>query len=332
MDTKYRTSAIIAVCGFIPLLAGAASVEESLIKQIGSMRSVPTNQWTWLDRDWGTSLVLRFYRSYGSLFVDLDEESDFILWEEDEVKLYKDLARRSLKPGYFLIELTGYPLATFSAWMESELNSQYHYFDIGDKFNLIRSLGAGYQEPWSTSVFLGQLATFWDIDAQGDLIMAANGAAGMVITGRFQQLFDNSIVNGSWFRVEWKIKGEGIEGARRRFWDIKAGFRFYGIPEIHNTANLSLKRQRTDNEIVGVRMLKNSMMAIDLQLPVSEINSGLTRAMVEYVRYVPFKTVLMGLKVGFIYENRMHYDIELQSFDGERKRSWELIIQPMIIL
>ncbi len=332
MVTKYCTSAIVAVCIFMPLMADAAPAEESLITQVGSMKSAPTSQWNWSDKDWGTALVLRFYRSYGSLFVDLDEESDFIFWEEDEIKLYRDLGRRSFKPGYFLIEITGYPLATFSAWMESNLNSQYDFFDIGEKFNLIRSLGAGYQEPWSTSIFIGQLATFWDIDDQGDLRMAANGAAGTVVTGGFQQLFDNSIVNGSWFRVEWKIKGEGVEGARRRFWDIKAGFRYYGLPEIPNTVGLSLKRQRTDNENVGTGVLENSMMAVDLQLPVSGINSGLTRALVEYARFVPFRSVLVGLKIGFLYENRMHYDGEMQSFGSQREKSWELIIQPMVVL
>lgn len=332
MCSILRKSAVTALCILLPVGVIAGPKKTSLRRSTELLKSAPAKHWRWLERDWGTALVLRPHRSYGSFFVDLDKERDFILWEEDEFKLYRDLVRRSVRPGYFLIELTGYPLAAFSAWLQAEQNSRYHYFDVGRKFNLIRSLGAGHQEPWSTSIFLGQLATFWDLDEQDDMIVTARGAAGLVVTGGTKQLFDNSVVNAEWCRVEWKVKGEGIEGSRNRFWDLKVGYRWYGILEISNALTLSLKRQRTDKHSRGAGLSDNSLAVVELQLPTSEIGSGFSRVLLEYARFVPFRKVLVGLKVGFLYERRQPYEAETGAFGAEKVKSWELILQPMVVI
>ncbi|UCH63420.1 MAG: hypothetical protein JSU77_02900 [Fidelibacterota bacterium] len=331
MRSILRRNIIIAFCLFLPVQAGAGSNGRPPVRSSRYVNPSPAKHWRWLERDWGTALVLRPYRSYSSLFIDLDKDGDFTLWEEDEVKLYRELVRRSVRPGYFLIELTGYPLAAFSAYLEAEQNSSYQYFDVSQEFNLIRSLGAGYQEPWSTSIFLGQLATFWDLDEADELVLAATGAAGFVATAGIQQLFDNCVVKAEWFRIEWKVKGEGIEGGRKRFWDLKAGYRWYGIPEISNTISLSLKRQRTDKQSRGTGLSDNSMAAMELQMPASEIGGGFSRVLLEYARFMPFRKILAGLKVGFLYEHRRPYEAETGAFGEDKVKSWELILQPMVI-
>ncbi len=191
-----------------PILRG--SVIAILCLCASCRAAAPARHWRWLERDWGSALVLRPYRSYGSLFVDLDKERDFTLWEEDEFKLYRDLVRRSVRPGYFLVELTGYPLTAFSAWLAAEHGNTYHWFDIGGRFNLVRSLGAGNQEPWSASVFLGQLATFWNLNEQDELVVAARGVAGPVATAGTRQLFDNRIVKAGWYRVDGRSRARGL--------------------------------------------------------------------------------------------------------------------------
>ena len=293
--------------------------------------SPPAFAWRWLERDWGAALVPGPYRSYGSLFVDLDPEEDFLIWQEEELPLYRDLARSSVRPGYLLLELTGYPLAMVPAWAEEDQNQLYHALDIGPEFNLLRSLGAGYQEPWSVSLFQGQLATFWTLDAQDELAVAARGAAGFVMTGGFQQLFDNSVVTAPWFRVEWKIKGEGLEGSKRRFWDLKAGYRWYGIPEVANTVSISLERRRTDKERWDWRPAGNSLAAVDVQLPLTELTGGPSRLFLEYAKLFPVWKVLVGMKLGYLYQYRPVYDRETSIFSSERERDWEIILQPLVI-
>ncbi|MCH8840800.1 MAG: rod shape-determining protein, partial [Planctomycetes bacterium] len=76
-----------------------------------------------------------------------------------------------------------YPVASISAWMEEHESSSYQNFNIGENFNLLKSFGAGIQEPWSISLFLGQLGTYWDLDDDDELFIAATGASGLVLTG-----------------------------------------------------------------------------------------------------------------------------------------------------
>jgi len=264
--------------------------------------------------------------------VDLAGKDEFLVWHEDEVKLYRDLVRRSFQWDYLVVEATGYPLAALSAWMEAEQNARYRQFDIGSNFNLLRSLGAGYQEPWSLSLFLGQLLTYWSMDDQDELVIAARGAAGLVATAGLQQLFDNSIVEAPWTRIEWKVKGEGSEGPRERYWDLKVGHRWYGLAEIPNTLTLSLERGRTDRVRVKWNPEQNNITLLQLQWPTTEIRSGFSRVLFEYTKFVPVRRVLVGLKVGFLYENRKSYDASSGSFASEKERTWELVIQPQIIL
>jgi hypothetical protein len=284
------------------------------------------------ERNLGTALVPGPYRSYASLFLDLTRKDEFLIWHENEVQLYRDLVRRSFQRDYLVVEATGYSVAALSAWMEAEQNARYRQFDIGSEFNLLRSLGAGYQEPWSMSVFLGQLLTYWSTDDQDELFIAARGAAGLVATGGLHQLFDNSVVEGPWTRLEWKVKGQGSEGPRERYWDLKVGHRWYGLSQIPNTLTLTLERGRTDRMRFKWNPEQNNVTLLQLQLPTTELRSGLSRVLFEYTKFVPVRGILVGLKVGFLYENRKPYDATKESFAIDKEKTWELVIQPMVIL
>jgi hypothetical protein len=47
--------------------------------------------------------------------------------------------------------------------------------------NLIESVSWGYQEPFSISLFAGQLAAFLTMNDQEDLVAAATGVSGLVL-------------------------------------------------------------------------------------------------------------------------------------------------------
>ncbi|MFB0515012.1 MAG: hypothetical protein ACETWG_00215 [Candidatus Neomarinimicrobiota bacterium] len=331
MTSILQRGILLSLLFWLPTTAGAGEGGSSCSRYGSMWETIPTRHWRWLDRDWGAALVMGTYRSYGSLFVDLDREEDFTIWQEDEIHLYRDLLHRSLRPGYFLLELTEYPLAAFSAWLERDESDVYHAFNVGKEFNLIRSLGAGYQEPWSVSVFLGQLAAFWNLSDEDELVVAATGAAGLVVTTGLQQLFDNAVVEGGWFRIEWKLKGEGSEGPKQRFWDLKGGYRWYGIPEVSNTLSLTLQRERTDRGSKDWRLLNNSTTALELQMPISEPGDGFSRVLFEYGKFFPLRKRLVGLKVGYLYENRRKYVVETQSFGAVKQKFWELFVQPVVV-
>jgi hypothetical protein len=271
------------------------------------------------------------YRSYGTVFVDLNPKEDLLIWQEQELRLYRDLAARSLKPEYALVELTAYPLAWFSAWMEGSQDELYRNFDVTDNFNMLQSLGSGPEEPWSVSFFLGQIASFWTLNDADEFIVAASGAAGLVATTGRQQLFDNSTVDGPWARLEWKVKGEGAEGARERSWDLKLGHRWYGLDEIPNTLSVTLERSRTDRKRTRWNPEQNSAALLQLQWPAAEPGAGWSRVLFEYTKYRHLKGHLVGLKAGFLYEYQRPYDGSTGTFAAEREKTWELVLQPQVV-
>ncbi len=291
-----------------------------------------SRQWQWLDRDWGGALVPGPYRSYISLFLVRYRSRDITLWQEDEWQLYRDLLAKSIKrPQYILLEFTAYPLAGLAAWLQDSEPGTYRRFDLGERFNLVRSLGAGYQEPWSVSLFVGQLADFWDLDDQDELVVASSGASGLVLTGGGQQIFDNAVVNANWMRLEWKLKGQGQIKGRRRFWDLKVGYRWYGLSAVDNTITITFKRQRTNRTRRDWGLRRNTLSAVELQLPPARAGEGFTRVSLEYGKVFPLWKVLFGLKVGYIHENRREYDAVLGTFSPARVRQSEIYIQPIAL-
>ena len=287
--------------------------------------------WKWFGKKWVSAFTPGIYKSFSSINVDLDDEAELILWEDDEFGLYRDLVKRSIQPGFFLLEFTGYPMASISAWMEEHHNDSYQKFNIGGNFNLLKNFGAGVQEPWSISLFLGQLETYLDLDDDDEIFIAAAGASGLVLTGGLYQLFENSFVESNWFRTEWKVRGSGGHGLKKRSWDLKAGYRWYGIAGISNTATLVLKRSKTQKSKVDWRIFHNSSASLELELPASEISDGLSRIHFAYGKYFPIRGKMVGLKLGVLYENRREYILLDEEFSSDKSRQFEFIIKPLIL-
>lgn len=324
----------MAILGFNKLGAQQpAEIDKSRLQENRTSTSLRNlnRSWKWIDRKWGAALAPGVYKTYASLFVDLDKREEVILWEDDEFGLYRQLLKRSIKPGHVLLEITGYPLASFSASMEERKNEEYHKFDIGENFNLLKSLSAGQQEPWSVSLFLGQLATFWDLDENDDLIVSATGVSGLVLTGGLYQLFDNSFVKSNWYRLEWKVKGGGSSGANKQSWDLKTGYRNYGLSEISNTITIALKRKKTEKSRLDWRVFHNSMTSIEFELPVTGTKEGFSRIYGAYGKYFPFLKKLVAIELGVLFENRREYDSAKEKFAAEKEGFWEIFVKPVVL-
>ena len=324
----------MAILGFNKLGAQqAAEIDKSRLQENRTSTSLRNlnRSWKWIDRKWGAALAPGVYKTYASLFVDLDKKEEVILWEEDEFGLYRELAIRSVKPGHVLLEITGYLFASFTASMEDRKNEEYHKFDIGENFNLLKNFSAGQQEPWSASLFLGQLATFWDLDENDYLIVAATGVSGLVLTGGLYQLFDNSYVRSNWYRIEWKVKGGGSSGANKQSWDLKTGYRNYGLSEISNTITLVLKRKKTKKTRFDWRVFHNSMTSIEFELPTTGTKEGFSRVYGAYGKYFPFLKRLVGIELGVLFEKRREYDSVKEKFGAEKERFWEIFLKPVVV-
>ncbi|MBN2601763.1 MAG: hypothetical protein JXR87_07215 [Candidatus Marinimicrobia bacterium] len=286
------------------------------------------HRWTVFERDLGAAFSLDPYHSYISLFYQIQKNKPVYIFQENESRMYRDLLFRSYKPGYGLFEMTLYPTTALSAWIKSSYKDFYDEFTVFKDINLIGSISSGYQEPWSASFFIGQLAPFLSMNEAEELVVAATGASGLVLTGGAYQIFNNCLVRSNWHRVEWKLKGESTQADLSYDWDIKAGYRFYNLDEIANTILFGISRKRVNRGKFDWRWSQNSVSEFELQLPVSNNESGISRFKYIYGRVIPFRKWMVGLGVGVIYENRREYDVEQKQFSAEKEESWNLYLTP----
>lgn len=282
-------------------------------------------------RETGASIVLGPYRVYESIYIELHPKRELIFWEQNELKLYRDLLVQSVKPEFLVVEFTEYPLSWISAAIKTKNSEFYTYFDLTPEFNLLRSLGAGCQEPWSMSIFLGKLSIFWDLNENYDLIVAASGAAGLVATGGLYQIFDNYLVRSNWMRLEYKLKGEGQTKLSSKQWDIKMGYRWYGITNLPNALTLSISRLRMNKNIFDWGLMQNSSFNFEIQVPATGINNDISRLYIAFGKVFPIKMFLAGIKIGYGFEHRQLYDQQKGAFNDEKQRISEIYIQPVII-
>ncbi len=282
-------------------------------------------------RETGASIVFGPYRVYESIYVELQPKRELIFWEQNELKLYGDLLIQSVKPEFLFVEFTEYPLSWISAAIKTKYPEFYTNFNLTPEFNLLHSLGAGYQEPWSMSIFLGKLGTFWDLNENYDLIVAASGAAGLVATGGLYQIFDNYLVRSNWMRLEWKLKGEGKTRISSNYWDIKMGYRWYGITNLPNTITFSLSRLRTNESMFDWGLMQNTSFNFEIQVPATGINNDISRLYIAFGKVFPIKMFLAGIKIGYGFEHRQLYDQQMGAFSAEKQRISEIYFQPMII-
>jgi len=284
--------------------------------------------WTVFERDLGTSLTLGPYHRYTNLFYQFKKNQQVYVFQDNEARLYRDLLFRSIKPEFGLIELTLYPSTALSAWIESGYKDFYDDFTVYKDINLIGSISGGYQEPWSVSLFAGQLAAFLSMNDDEELMVAASGASGLVLTGGMYQIFNNCLVRSNWYRVEWKLKGESVEDSVSYDWDIKLGYRNYGLSEISNTLLLSFIRNRIHRGHYDWRWLENSLNEFELQLPLSGGDFGISRVKLTYGKAIPFWKWMIGLGIGAIYENRRLYDPDLKKLSPEKEENWGMFLMP----
>lgn len=286
------------------------------------------HQWQVGAHELGASVTLDPYHSYTNLFFQILKNQPVYVYQEKNLRMYRQLLLNSYIPGYGLLELTLYPSTALSAWIESHHRDFYDKFTLYKDINLISSISGGYQEPWSYSLFLGQLAPFMIMDDNENLIVAATGAGGLVLTGGAYQIFNNCLVRSDWYRIEWKLKGASVDDRLVYDWDIKIGFRNYGIAAIENTLLLSYRYNRIRRGRFDWRWLENSRTEFELQLPVFSGGAGISRLKLIYGKAIPFRKWMIGLGVGIIYENRRQYIGEAGQFAEQKVERWNLFLTP----
>jgi hypothetical protein len=275
----------------------------------------------------GTTICLDIYESYASC------NANFRLIRPvekmSELQLYLTLLKRSLDPKYILVQVTGNPMINFSSWFERKHSIHYEKFKIAENFNVLEVLSAGYQEPYSMSLFLGDLMPFWEKTKEGRK-QAGSAVSGFVATFSNRSIVRNILVENNWIDLQWKIKV--VKATRQTSISsvFSGGMIFYGSPLFSNALVLDLCRERYSRSKWNFR--DNSSIRLLLKMPIFDRNNRyfkdyFSENMIDLGVSYPirkFKTLSFSLNLGYIWTH-------IYNEQGIREQDLQFFIRPNVL-
>ena len=266
------------------------------------------------------------YYSNVSMFIDLDSEHNITDASDlTEVQLYRQLLANTFKPNIFLIELAVHPMPVAGLLFRKENESLYEEATVGD-FNLVKSITAGFEEPYSISFFLGRMMVF---NRKKDEHIGANRAyMGYLISMSDYSIKDNKAEHDKWVEFEVKVKGTRKFTHHVLDWSFRVGSRIHSNHDFTNSIYIGARRSRVDIDKDFLSWLDNSAYTLLLSA------SADTFELIEFQTTMEkkwtstyFYNAVFGLEVGYLYYSGEKYRGALRE-QGINNHS--LIIRPNI--
>jgi hypothetical protein len=290
----------------------------------------------------GGTLGLGAYQTYGSMYLDLRRSARMeTLTLQEESRLYNDMLYRLIRPRYLLMQLSVYPLAALSSYLETDHPSLYNRCYLTDTFNLLRAVGLGPEEPYALSLFWGNIAIFTRLEpdtvlTKGKKKQTGSAVVGFQVSAGHWHLQDNIRVDDWWIEPELRLKGALNEpGIRRLSWNFHAGLKLHQNPVTADVVVLAFQRDRSDWTYRGWSLAKNSFFEYSVYLAIdraSKRSFPWTRHLAllgkKYPFYVGKKPILLRLGVGLLWEWTRRYDHNARQFEQKESARLEWLIQP----
>lgn len=246
--------------------------------------------------------------------------------EMKELDLYKHLLFSYQKPEFFLIEASINPLPLLGVYMKKHQNPTYENAYLSDDFNYIKSLTAGFEEPYALSFFVGNFVTFTSPKQKRDT--KNKGFFGYLLSVGDKHIKDNELIDDKWFEFEVKVKGD------RNFDESKLGYSFRFGTKVHDHPNIKdiyyvgFRRSMTDFRHKD-DFFKN--FGFDLRSDFSYKDNDAIRHLLVFEKSFHYDRLdwAVTLKTGVLWENNTKYTGELQR--EAKESNYQFIIQPMIV-
>jgi hypothetical protein len=255
-----------------------------------------------------------YYSNLG-LYIPLTDKAIPDVGEADEAKVYKGLFLESLTPRFMLVEASIFPMPVLGTYIKTNHREFYDSTGFGKDFNLIGSVTAGFQEPYSLSLFFGDVVKFVK---PGEVRNGSNkGYMGYLFTVADQHIKDNVLINDKSLEIEWKLKGERNFSDEKLSWSFRIGSKLHENREIADAVYLGLKRSNLDFNSSTLSWLKNS--SFDFRWDFGLKDGNILKQ--EYIigKKLPLKDYRFALKidVGMIWQSVKSYSGTLQDRDRD---------------
>ncbi len=284
------------------------------------------------------------YQTYGSIYLDLMRSANMeVIAPAEESHLYGHLLRRLAQPRYLLLQLSLYPLAGLSSFLETDRPGFYNRFYVLDSMNVLKSIGSGPEEPYALSLFLGNIAVFArskGVTASDAPKRRQSGSAviGFQVSGGHWHIQDNIRIDDGWFEPELRLKGSWNEpGVRRVSWNVHTGVKLHHNPIAADVVVLAFQRDRSDWNDRGWSLAKNSFFEYSGYLAIDRAPADgwpwvrhLARVGKKYPVRIGGRTVLLRLGVGVLWEWLRRFDRTSRQFAQRESARLEWLIQPNV--
>jgi len=263
------------------------------------------------------------YYSNVSMFIDLDSDRNITDGNHmNEVEIYSELFYKMLEPNIFLIEASVHPMNMAGTYFRKNHQSDYTNANVDD-FNFIKALTAGFEEPYSLTVFLGSMMVFSKKNAQR---VGKNRAyMGYMVTVGDKSIKDNQEHNDKWLNFEFKLKGTREKKNRDLDWSFRVGSRIHTNHNFVDTVYVGARRSSIDYKKSIWSLFYNS--SFTTMFAMSADNFKMTEAEVTAGKYIPtnYSGLSFGLEVGYLYTSNFKYKGDLKD-DGINNH--QMILRP----
>jgi len=269
---------------------------------------------------------LDLYYSNVSMFIDIDSEnnvtdaSDF-----SEQQIYSHLFANAFRPNIILVEASLNPMPIAGLYFRKQNEELYEKTNIGD-FNLVRSLTAGFDEPYALSFFLGRMMVF-NRAKKGHL--GVNRAfIGTMLSASGHTIKENRAYRDKSLIVEFKLKGTRQYSKHSLDWSFRVGSKFHSNHDFTNTLYMGIRRSRVDFDKSRFSLFYNTAYSAFFSVSAETFQLTETELTIEkkWPSLLFFKTVY-GLEVGYLYNGDEKYRGKLRD-DGTDNHVF--IIRPSI--
>ncbi len=315
MSGKVRYAVLfLCVVLFLPAAAGSGETAPAL-------PSPAPSAFKWVEPDY----ELDAYYTNVSLTVALTKDPIPSLGEREEDELYRYLLAHSLMPRFLYLEASVNPMPYLGVSVKKRQSSLYDDAELSGSFNLVKSVTAGFEEPWALSLFAGTVVDF-DIPGRDDT--HGRGYSGYLISAGNYHIKDNALIKDDWREFEWKLKGDRRSQARKLNWSFRIGAKLHGNPDITDILYVSIRRSRVDYRPERDSIFNNSGFEYTYDMSRRGLHSIRHYFFVDKKWPVPEKRFAYALALGFVWESANKYSGELRT--GRTSDEFQFILRPNI--
>ncbi len=259
------------------------------------------------------------YYSNISAFIDLDtanEVADYSL--VNEVDIYSDLLLQTFDPNIFLIEFAVHPMPLWGLHIRNKHLEQYDRYNAKSS-NLIKSVTAGFDEPYSLSFFFGRMAVFKNKNSKN--IGKNRAYIGYLVTLGDNSINDNLLYSNRWINLEFKLKGTREKEKQDLDWSFRVGYKINENEDFENTMYIGARRSSIDFDQSVYSLFYNSAFESMIEFSAKTLDLTKIELMIEKKFPVSGESkAVFGLGIGYLLNSNQKYsgDVERDGIDNHQ--------------